>query len=90
MSSIVKEEKYLEGGKAVLLCVSGDHMEKFRLVFRKNEWKEDEWVRIDSEEEGTYLQIRRRLNGVRCEEAIHLLKRVLDSMSELNEVIINE
>ncbi len=90
MSSLVKEEKYLEDGKAILLCASGDQSETFRLVFRKKKWMEDEWVRIDSEGEGTYLQIRRKLKEVKCAEAIQLLKKVLDPVNQLDEVITDE
>ncbi len=90
MSSLMREEKYLKGGKAILLCTREDHSESFRLIFRKEEWKEDEWIRIDSGGKGAYLQIRRKLGEVRCGEAINLLKRILEAMDPLNGVISHE
>ncbi len=82
----MKEEIVLRGGKATIICVDKEESGNFRLLYRKDHWREDEWVRIDSEGGDSYLQVRRRLGKLKCEDLKHLLELILDKVEELGGV----
>ncbi len=86
MARLVKEEVALRGGKATIICVDRGDEANFRLLFRKEQWREDEWVRIDSEEGGAFLQVRRRLGRLRCEDLKPLLELIIDKVEELGGI----
>ncbi len=83
MARLVKEEVVLRGGKATIICVDKEEGRNFRLLYRKKHWREDEWVRIDSEGGDAYLQVRRRLGKLKCEDLKRLLALVLDKVEGL-------
>ncbi|MDK2372144.1 MAG: hypothetical protein QI197_02065 [Candidatus Korarchaeota archaeon] len=79
----MKEEIVLRGGKATIICVDEKESGKFRILYRKDRWREDEWVRIDSEGGDSYLQVRRRLGKLKCEDLKQALEEILDKVEEL-------
>ncbi len=83
MARLVKEEVTLREGKATIICVDSGRKASFRLLYRKNLWREDEWVRIDSEGEDTFLQVRKRLGKLRCEDLRPVLELILDKLEGL-------
>ncbi len=85
MARLMKEEIALRGGKATIICVDEEESGNFRLLYRKDRWREDEWVRVDSEGDGAYLQVRRRLGKLKCGDLKRLLELILDKVEELGE-----
>ncbi|GEM_PF-2959520 len=83
MARLVEEEIALRGGKATIICVDKGKSRSFRLLYRKEHWREDEWVRIDSEGNEAYIQVRRRLGRLECEDLQSLLEQILDKVEEL-------
>ncbi len=87
MTYLIREEARFKRGKMTLLCAEReDGTADFRLVYRGDDWLEDEWVRIDSEKSGVYLQLRRKLGDMNCEEATSTLKKVLKLIEKVEEV----
>ncbi|RLG42785.1 MAG: hypothetical protein DRN78_02870 [Thermoproteota archaeon] len=84
MTQLLKEEVRLDNGKLVILCVKKEgRTVKYRVVFNADSWDKDEWVRLDySEEEGAYIQIRRKMKGLDCERdtMIRLISKIMEGL----------
>ena len=87
MTRLSREEIALRGGRATVICAEGEEV-KFRLVYRKDEWDEDEWIMVNSEGGRAVLQIRRKLELRDCGELIRALEGILESVDELGGYVL--
>ena len=88
MVRLIKESfKGDQGEILVLYVMDNSKVLKYRIVYRGNNWSEDEWVRLDHKKfEPHHIHVRRRTTLIRYEKAS--LLDIFNMLHDLSDRIV--